>query len=685
MYVQAIALLISAAISMALLKDCCRDAGGTGTDQQGDAKPAAQRLDWGLESSPLLDEVEAYLAANPANRFRHTGWCGTPMAMAHMEFKAIIQGGSAEEIIPLLNHTAPYLRGAVHERLGEMGADAMPAINEAFENGSARIKLELLKYVEPEASDERVHSLLDEIIHDDNLKVFFEDESLIKWNVCGTGPRHLSDYPVDIFRYYMRLMTESDFATDRGIAAMDLGSFGEEAVGAVPSLIELLESEDEYIQTWWGFGKVGYSSESLRGAAAVALGDIGPSGSDAIPHLAEALDDPNIEVRCCAASSLYLVGHNKDEMIGFLNDLLNDDSASYALPVVARHLGRIGPDASRALPRLHELMRSEDHWTRSAAINAIVVIEGNEDSEIRLYMGNLKDPNPVVREDAVNGLRRFIRESDEVVSALYEMLNDENADVKWAACSILLSRGYGGPIGPSPERIFRAAVELLDGIPDTSHAYDVAFTIQSMDLDLPEAIPGLLKLMESENDAYMYTAGDAIIAVGGSRKVVAERLIELAGHENKEISNDAVRHLPTWGEDAIGALPILNGIIMSERSMGRGYEAASTAMALIRQVSPGNVHAVPSLSAILECGRCEVVSAASAKIIEITSDYDLLVRRLMELLEHESRFTRACAVQALGELGENAKDALPKLKDMAQNDGHRMVRSAAEEAIGRIE
>jgi len=185
-----------------------------------------------LKHLPLKERIDAYLAKHPEAGVRHLGWCGTPDETARYAFVLLLEDASTREIIPFLERKEPLLRSAVHTLIRQRGQDlpspgkrskrkgvivdyqtpegvqsqetsrppATSATSEnkyrwiydnykisdtkvlkdlkaAYEEGSSRIRLELILYIKPDASDEEIFQLLDAIIHDSKLLVFQTDTS----------------------------------------------------------------------------------------------------------------------------------------------------------------------------------------------------------------------------------------------------------------------------------------------------------------------------------------------------------------------------------------------------------------------------------------------------------------------------------------------------------------------------
>ncbi len=117
-------------------------------------------------------------------------------------------------------------------------------------------------------------------------------------------------------------------ASDRAQTVRSIGSFREDAAGAVGELSQSLTE----------------SNVEVRSAAAWALSQIGPAGVAAVPALTTALTDPNPHVRCLAAIALREMGSRAVLAIPALVSALGDAEPSVRAPA-AQALGAIGPAA----------------------------------------------------------------------------------------------------------------------------------------------------------------------------------------------------------------------------------------------------------------------------------------------------------------------------------------------------
>ena len=520
----------------------------------------------------LLRQIDDHLAERPDHADRHIGTCGNPMGEATESFRNIINGHPADEIIPLLGHTAPYLRSAVYGILYEMGDDAVDAIQDAYENGNPRIKYMLLRFIYPDASPQFKYDLMDQIIGDETLPVFYEDyfdltqimrsENI---NVCLTL-QSLSSYPVDIYTYFLRLMQESDFYPDKAWAARMLGSFGDEAVDAIPAIVSLFDLEDDYVTPFMG-GPDNLTNRSLHGAAAIALGDFGPAASEAVPALLEALNSTDTgyyveHVRISAASSLYLIGHEPDKMVQFLVDELQTVDASDQLNYeivgdIADHLGRIGPDASAAIPRLTELVDHEHHWVYNPARMAISAIEGNNETAVQLLINQLSSGDLERVSDAIYNLSGYINNEDlaPAIPALLNCLDQCHSYELRTLCETLIR--FGGHNGEVTSR-------LITEIDNRADRYnEILGVFRQMGTSASAAIPVLQELiMDDEEITNFSSAVGAYQEVGGDIDWLIPRLIELIYWDKTTYNADdvAIWALRNIGPEASDALPALREI-----------------------------------------------------------------------------------------------------------------------------
>ncbi|MFI0351335.1 HEAT repeat domain-containing protein [Actinomadura sp. 9N407] len=116
-------------------------------------------------------------------------------------------------------------------------------------------------------------------------------------------------------------------------------------------------------------------------SALQALGAFGPAAALGTIRALTAADDA--QVRPAAVTALWTVGGDRDEVMPPLHDLLDDD-ITFRVSDAADVLGRIGPPAATALPRIRELMTHHYEWLRVHCAAALWKIGGEGEAPVVL-------------------------------------------------------------------------------------------------------------------------------------------------------------------------------------------------------------------------------------------------------------------------------------------------------------
>jgi HEAT repeat protein len=188
-------------------------------------------------------------------------------------------------------------------------------------------------------------------------------------------------------------LTQAKTPSLRADALRSVGSFGPQAVPALPQLNSALQDSDRQVRiaAAWAISQVAPSTNEatvkvleralsdtdprVRSIAAVALRQIGPGAVDAVPQLIGALDDPVAFVRAPAADALGAIGPAARSAVGPLSKrLLVKGEQVFVLRSIAYALGNIGPDAGSAIPALEEALKMVR--VSYAAQSAILKIKG---------------------------------------------------------------------------------------------------------------------------------------------------------------------------------------------------------------------------------------------------------------------------------------------------------------------
>lgn len=600
----------------------------------------------------LKQAVEAVILASPEAGTRHLGWCGTPGGMHIYSFVGIFKTARTEDVIPFLEHRGEYVRQAVHTILQERGEKAMPAIRKAYKNGSARIKLELLGYVDPKASDELKIQLLNEIINDKKLKVFTEDAHFLhKLNRLYTSkPLYADDFPIDIVKFYLRMM-ETDFAPDKVQAISALGGLGNIAAPAVPALIEILKGEDNNL---WnaGVSMQEYSDETLHTVVIRALGDIGPASAEAIPLIIQHADASNYNENLNAITSLYLIGHEKEKNLNFLINELNTQSDEKNLYVVFANLGRIEVKKELVLPRVTDLAKNSNVNIRRSAIFYLRGIDDTNKIANKIVLEGLKNKDKNYRLSMIEIMPSFLSDP-EMKNALLETLKDKDPDIKWAACKILYS--YGG----EKEPLIPVIIDVINSDPTGVSAQEAVNHLRYLkDKDLTTAIPGILNLIVKGQDYQNESNIKFLVEIGGTYDQVLNKLIESANGDDEQTSIAAIKQLGSLQSRAVNVLPQLHEIYLNRK--GNVAEYAKRAINDI--VESGGLDdriSTKELISLMDCLEYHNLEKIQG-IVLLRNDIDSdAIKRIGSIASNADITGTTSAMKTLENLGDKALPALP--------------------------
>jgi len=164
----------------------------------------------------------------------------------------------------------------------------------------------------------------------------------------------------------IQILESDEFIIVRQKAAVALGGMGKQE-GVVASLIRVLEDEDE--------------DAGVRMGAAIALMQIGEDATDSIPVLIQVLlDEDDAVLSPLAAQALGQIGPDKPEVLSALIQALEEEW-SFVRKDAAETLGQLGPRATEAIPSLINALGDEERLVRDATAEALRAITGQDFGE----------------------------------------------------------------------------------------------------------------------------------------------------------------------------------------------------------------------------------------------------------------------------------------------------------------
>ena len=479
------------------------------------------------------------------------------MSTSYQSLGNVFRDSTPSEIADYLDHWSTMVRGLARNALVQLGEDYHSFITDAYSTGNARVRLELLEIVKPNATDIDKFELFDEVVHNPDLPVSFTDSRLFNIYISENEITSPDDYPIDIMAFLIRLL-ESDQGGDRTYAITRLGEFGPDAANAAPALIDLLQTYDKDFGPYFSW-TLSQQTHTLGSLTALTLRQIGPDASDAIPYLIEMRENQPGIPEICATTGLYGIGYNSDEMVDWLVERLSTETDILLLPILVENLIHVGPDASDAVSKLIELSDHPDMMTRYYARDAIAAIEESQDTVIQLMIDRLGIEVEYDREEAA---REFYHMADEAdismaIPAIRESLNDESRTVRNLACMTLIE--YGG--------FNEEVVPVIIGLLELDYDQGTSIVRLLLDIGQPTADPAesaVLNMILGTNSNNIQQSILVYKDLWGVTDRLIDTLLDLAMDFDNTWYFHGFNALGEIGADAASTLPTLRTLLDHE-------------------------------------------------------------------------------------------------------------------------
>ena len=435
-------------------------------------------------------------------------------------------------------------------------------------------------------------------------------------------------------------LLKDENATTRQRAARALGRMGPSAAPSVPALIEAARTSPADGSIANALAEIGPDAlpavlAALQGAPAPdaerLLGLLRGFGKPAIPVLLEALKHPSPQVRAAAAKALGGMGREAKSAAEPLFALASDTEAPVRAAAL-RALVALGASSEKLKPLLDTALRDAAPEVRRAAAAGLAGSGGANGLGIASLVDLLDDENLATRRSAIEGLGGKGAAAASALPAVIERLSDP--DLQIPAITAL------GKIGPAASPAVPRLIELAKSGAVTSRVAALS-AITGISREASAALPVVYDSLKDGDIDVRAAAIPALVAVESDESKTIATLVRAVSDENGRVRRPAAAALSKFGERARAATPGL--ITMLERDNERG------------------------------------VALLSLKVIGVRSVPDLL--RALSLKEPQ---VRVFACDQLAALGPEAKDAIPRLKELAGGQPP-AVQDAARAALAKIE
>jgi HEAT repeat protein len=364
-------------------------------------------------------------------------------------------------------------------------------------------------------------------------------------------------------------------------AAEALGELGDNAIPAIPALIEMLQSRKAYR----------YSHpvvlRPVAGTAARTLGMLGPRAKTAMPALLDLIRDrkgvfegygvddkcDNYEARGEAAIAAAKIDPQSDELLRILDQSLQEDDQIRGEVAVA--LALIGPKAKGTVPALLRFTYPNRPWPSTsremACASAAVAIEPDNSRAVQEMLDFLNANTTPSGDDQWALLRAALGRAGAAASpaipSLIDLVKDRSTDQRNAARTLAV-------FGPDARSAIPALLGLLDDSWEDYLRQDAIATLRQIASE--ESAP-LLAALKSPN----VLLHSGAVEVLGRFPGALPRITEALDDPSARVRLAALRSLAALGAQAKPAIPQIRKLLHADSRTLR--EAAAVAMQKIEK------------------------------------------------------------------------------------------------------
>ncbi len=298
-----------------------------------------------------------------------------------------------------------------------------------------------------------------------------------------------------------------------------------------------------------------------------------------------------------------------------------------------RALGAVRPLNKSLLQKLVTAVEDESAQVREIAIASLIVAAKDADFTKDTLLKATRDVEPKVRAAALQALRSFKFTDDQIQEVVERSLKDASPEVRSSTLSVL---------SEIPTLLPSRLQQLVGLVKDTDSSVRTRATQTLGKLEKKlvndSVVEACVAALRDDDHAVRIAATETVKSLSISENVVLDAL----------------------GSNLADDLTLLR--LTLETVSGFGDKAASM---------------IPSVSQLASHEKAEVRVAALGALAAIEKSPELLCGRLTEALDDKEWEVRRVAGAALGKLGPNAKNSVPKLFRMLSSDEDRDFASSA--------
>ncbi|MCB9420531.1 MAG: HEAT repeat domain-containing protein [Ardenticatenaceae bacterium] len=518
-------------------------------------------------------------------------------------------------------------------------------------------------------------------------------------------PETFNDLSIEVL---IKQLARIDRTELRLAAAKRLGQLGSSAKSAIPALVNTTVDIDS----------------EVRNSALNALYAIDPDWTKnpkahrSFPTLVTALKSQHSEVKNSAFSLLQMIGSPAVPTLVY--SLSNKDDAVEKVYVI-QILANIGPRAENAIPELVQSLGSRFLQTRIAAAEALANIGPTAvESAIPALIAGLNDPFAGGREAMATCLSHAGPAAELGIPALLPLLSDREAKVRKAAANALKQIGPKTispllkilqtrdiiqlktwnqimleewlrtkpihiAVTPDYLNVLRnlswAAYHIMEEQESLEAAHESALDILAeFGAEAETAVTTVTNILADPNPKIQIAAIKTLGQIGSAASTSTLKIVYSLTNPNLNIRLAAVKTLGQIGKQAESAIPKLVPLLVDNNEVVR-QETAKSLKSINDNwsLNPAASRAIADLTGQLKStGKPGEIASQVLTMIGAAA-----VPALINTLEFGTRVAQENAATILGNIGKEAKPAIPALNKAIQ-ESHPWVQDKATKALVNI-
>lgn len=519
-------------------------------------------------------------------------------------------------------------------------------------------------------------------------------------------------------------------------AARALGLIGEESISAVPALVKLLGDADPIVvtQAAAAIGMVKaddgrtttppqdaaiYDSavESLmktcvhadpraRRAAMRALERLVPDDTTLAPLFCKQLADTDPSA---VLPALHTLADLDERAVPFLLEALKEPKSRYWATVA---IAEIGPEAAAAVEPLTKLAAEgelDERMQAALALAAIgepaaaaapALVQGLESNENLLRFAAAFALGKIKAASADAALAKAAGDPDEFLASIaaWGRAQIHPQDAALVADAVQKARKGLDSDRPNVRKASVSALSDLAEFIDEPARKELAVEFVSLLNDADPVVgtsagAALVRLKERgvdelkkalANPATRLKALEIAAALGPACKAAEPEVEALLTADDVLVQGEAAVALASLGADAAAAVPDLVNLLGDDRPADLRYAVAYA----LGRIGAAAKPAVPRLLELSKSADELMATVATWAVLKIEPEdktrLESAIPLLRKALRGEADLARLEAAVSLGDIGPQAKSAIPILELVAEDDASRDVRAAAAEALTKI-